>query len=722
MHLVPVDNTLRTSKASGMPMEDGPYVQEAKVVLPGSKGVQVGDSNRQVNQFFGPFVQRQVFPGSADLRASVQPRAVWGNVPAKNQVFTGRAELLADLRARFLAIDGAAVCALYGMSGVGKTQVAAEYAHRFGDEYEVVWWMSAERAGLVGEQFAELADALGLVQAGAGLGTVRRAVFSWLRSHNGWLVVFDNAEDPEVVANWLPGGNGHVLITSRELSWEEIAVPVEIDVFGRDESVELLVRRVPKLDAAEADRVAEALGDWPLALAQAAGFMAETGMPAAEYRELLATRAVQLLGHGRPSSYPRSLAAVTQLAFDQISADDQAAAQLVALCAFLAPFPLPEAWFVSSLPMLASPLAERAADPLEWRHVIRRLGRNALVRVDPEGLQMHRVTQAIVRSHLAPEEASVTRRQAAMVLVAAKPGDTRVPANWPMWARLLPHVLALGPEADSIRQVRNVAGAAAWYATRRGDVRTGHDLARKLYGQWRDQLGADHIDTLWAASALTYALREMGLYATARELDEDTLNRRLSMFGEGHDATLSSAASLADDLRGLGNYEAARDLDELTLTRARRVLGDDHPSTLEFASFLADDLRGLGDFQSARDVDEDTLARKRQTLGEDHPSVFTSTASLAASMRALGDARGARELDFATFAWRRRVLGEDHPSTLASATDLADDLFALGEYEDAREIDEDTLTRRQRVLGQDHPKTLVSASNLSRDLQRLAKK
>lgn len=703
-------------------MEDGPRGQEMRIILPESKGAQVGNSNKQVNQFFGPYVQPQVLLGSPDDPADVQQRAVWGNVPAKNQVFTGRADLLAELRRRFLAADGAVVCALYGMSGVGKTQIAAEYAHRFGGEYEVVWWMSAERAGLIAEQFAELADALGLAQAGAGLGTVRRAVFSWLRSHDGWLLIFDNAEDPEVIANWLPSGNGHVLITSRELTWEEIAAPVEIDVFGRVESVELLMRRVPKSDAAEADRVAEALGDWPLALAQAAGFMAETNMAGAEYRELLTSRAVQLLGHGRPSSYPRSLTAVTQIAFDQISRDDPAAAQLVALCSFLAPFPVPETWFTSSLPVLASPLAERAADLLEWRQVIRRLGRSALARMDPDGLQMHRVTQAILRSHLPPEQASGARMQASAVLVAANPGDTRIPANWPMWARLLPHVLALGPEADSIRQMRNMAGAAAWYVTRRGDARTGHDIAKGLYERWQDKFGADHIDTLWAASALTYALREMGQYMTARELDEDTFSRRLRLFGEGHDATLSSAASVADDLRGLGDYQAARDLDELTLAQARSVLGDDHPSTLEFASHLADDLRGLGDFQSARDLDEDTLARKRQTLGEEHPSVFISTSSLAASMRALGDARTARELDFATFAWRRRVLGEDHPSTLASATDLADDLFALGEYEAARDIDEDTLARRRRVLGQDHPKTLSSASNLTRDLQRLAKK
>src|SRR5438876_936831 len=83
------------------------------------------------------------------------------------------------------------------------------------------------------------------------------------------------------------GGAGHVLITSRAQGWSETAVPVDVDVLARAESVALLVSRMPALSPADADEVAAALGDLPLALAQAAGYMTATGMPAAEYLGLL---------------------------------------------------------------------------------------------------------------------------------------------------------------------------------------------------------------------------------------------------------------------------------------------------------------------------------------------------------------------------------------------------------------------------------------------------
>jgi hypothetical protein len=89
------------------------------------------------------------------------------------------------------------------------------------------------------------------------------------------------------ITDWLPGGTGHVLITSRARSWHEVALPVDVSVLDRRESVEMLHRRVSSLPEADADEVAEAAGDLPLAVAQAAGYIAETAIPAAEYADLL---------------------------------------------------------------------------------------------------------------------------------------------------------------------------------------------------------------------------------------------------------------------------------------------------------------------------------------------------------------------------------------------------------------------------------------------------
>ena len=424
------------------------------------------------------------FPASAGQAGGAWPRRpgsrprVW-NVPARNPGFTGRDGLLVAVREALLSGDRAVVQALYGLGGVGKTQLAVEYAHRFAGGYDLVWWVNAEAAQLIGEQLAGLAAELGCAEPGAGLAAARGAVLAELRQRDRWLLVFDNAAGPEDVAGALPSGAGHVLITSRAQDWAEVAVPVEVDVLARAESAAILVNRVPGLGEAEAGRVAAALGDLPLALAQAAGYMAGTGTPAAEYLDLLAARAAQVLDQGRSAAYPRSLTAVTQLAFDRLRDEDPAAAALAAICAFLAPEPVPADWFPRAAAQLPAPLASQAADPLAWRQVLARVRQQALARLDQHGLQMHRLTQAILRGYLPPEQAADTRDRAAALLAANHPGEAQLPSTWPGWARLLPHLLALDPDT-STAALSGLTYDGAWYLIRRGDARNGYDLARRL--------------------------------------------------------------------------------------------------------------------------------------------------------------------------------------------------------------------------------------------------
>ncbi len=520
---------------------------------------------------------------------------VWGNVPPRNPGFTGRDQMLADVRDALLSGGRAVVQALAGIGGVGKTQLAAEYAYRFASGYDVVWWIAAEQAGLIGEQVAALAAGLGCAAPDADLGAAARAVLGELRRRDRWLLMFDNAETPQDLAGWLPGGAGHVLITSRALGWAEVAVPVEVDVLARGESVAILQDRVPGLPEEEADLVAAALGDLPLAIAQAAGYLADTGMPAGEYAALVGPRAAQLLGEGRPSSYPRSLAAVTVLALDRLAGQDPAAAEVAGICAFLAAEPVPAEWFTGAAAELPAALAGKVADPVAWRQVLGRVTRSALARADPGGLLMHRLTQAIIRSCLPPEQAAATRAAAETITAASGPDDPVAPGTWPAWERLLPHLLALDPAATGNPRLRRLARDAAWYLVARGDFRGGHDLASGLYRQWGQRLGPDDPNTLAAAHALGFALRQMGRSRDARQVTEDTLARLRRVLGEDHPDTLTSATSLAVDLRALGETQAARDLDEDTLARSRRVLGEDHPDTLRSANNLAVDLDALGE-------------------------------------------------------------------------------------------------------------------------------
>ena len=651
-------------------------------------------------------------------RPAVTMPRVW-NIPARNPGFTGRDDLLAEVRKRLMAGEKAVVQALHGMGGVGKTQLAAEYAHRFAGTYDLAWWINAEQGGLIGDQVAALGLALGCVQPGAGTQTVRAAVLAELRLRGRWLLVFDNAEDPADVAPWLPGGGGHVLITSRQRGWDEVAAPVEVDVLARAESVAILQTRVSALSGADVDQLAAELGDLPLAIAQAAGFMTDTGMTADEFLGLLQTRAGQLLGQGAPGSYPRSLAAATGLIADRLARQDPAAAKLASVCAFLAPEPIPESLFTAAIGALPGELASRAADPLAWRQTLAHLTRQSLARIDHRGLQMHRLTQAILRERLTPTQATATRKYAEALLAAADPGDMPNPVTWPDWARLTPHVLAADLAATGNPALRQLAGDTCWYLLERGDTRTAHDLASGLHQQWRDRLGEDHPHTLLAAHYLARALLEMGRHAESRDLNQDTLARRRRVLGPDHLDTLYSAHNLAINLRKLGDVQAARDLNQDTLARRRRIRGHDHRTTLSSATILAHDLRALGEVQAAHDLNRDTLARRRRILGHDHPDTMNSAHNLAYDLRALGDIQAAHDLDHDTLARRRCILGHDHPDTLASAANLAIDLRALGDIQAAHDLDHDTLARRRRILGHDHPDTLASAANLAIDLGEL---
>ena len=259
---------------------------------------------------------------------------------------------------------------------------------------------------------------------------VRTVVLGELRERDRWLLVFDNAEDSADITGWLPGG-GHVLITSRERDWAEIAAPVEVDVLARIESVAILQARVSGLSEPDARRLAAELGDLPLAIAQAAGFMAETGMPADQYLGLLRPQAGQLLDQGVPGSYPRSLAAATHLIADRLAGEDPAAAELASMCAFLAPEPIPAELFTSAGSDLPAPLAARAADPLAWRQILAHLTRQSLARIDHRGLQMHRLTQAILRDRLTTEQAATVRARTEAMLAASNPGEPADPSTWP---------------------------------------------------------------------------------------------------------------------------------------------------------------------------------------------------------------------------------------------------------------------------------------------------
>jgi len=644
-------------------------------------------------------------------------RRLW-TIPARVAGFTGRDDHLTALNTALRTDGRAVVQVVTGMGGVGKTTMAIEYAHRHRDEFDIAWWVPAQDPTLVPARLAELAQGLDLAAAGDPVAVAVGRLRAALAERGRWLLVFDNAEDPAALAEVLPEGPGRVLITTRNPGWRGVAA-VAVGVFARAESVALLHAIAPGMGAADADRVAEALGDLPLGLEQAGSLLADVLLDAGTYLRLLADRAEEVLGQEPDGAYPVSVAASWAVGFDRLAADDPTALQLLALIAWCGPEPVPLSLLTDHPDALPDDLRAAVADPLVVGRCVRLLHRRGLATVAAHTVQLHRVPAALLRARTRTDPL----RWAAVVirlLRAALPGDVRDnPVVWPEWQTLLPHVLAAvgddRPLPDVADEVSWLLGRAGWYQLARSDPRAALSLFERAYTLNRARLGADHPDTLTAAHNLAAGFSESDDHQQSRSLNQDTLDRRRRVLGADHPDTLHSASNFARDLTGLGDHQQARTLHDDNLARRRRVLGADHPDTLAAARTLAVDLRLLGDYRRARTLDEDTLTRSRRVLGADHPNTLVAASNLATDLAALGDHQQARTLNEHTLTHSLRILGDDHPATLTTASNLARDLTELCDQR-ARALHEDALVRFRRVLGDDHPATLTAATNLARDL------
>lgn len=639
---------------------------------------------------------------------------VW-NIPAPSVEFT-RTDLLAGLRA---ALSGgpAVVHALHGMGGVGKTTTAKEYANRFGDEYDVAWWVPAEDPTLIPDGLADLARAMRLAEPAEQTGPVVSRLLGELRKRDRWLVVFDNAEQPDALLPFLPGGPGHVIITSRNPDWHGTATPLEVSTFTRAESVALLRRRLPDLSEDMADRLAEELGELPLAVDQAANLLAATPITPEGYLDALAKQTAELLKRG-VSDAKRSVAASWAVSFESLAEDDPAALAMLTTVAWLAPEPVPLTLFTEHPELLPPPLDVAAADPLTFADTTTTLRRRGLAQLTATSISLHRVPAALLRDRATdPEEHARWASIAVRVLYANLPERAwRNPQVWPQWRTLLPHILEAiqpGRSLDGVAgQVSRLLSDSGDYLMDRGEPRAALPLIERNVQLDSERLDADDIDVINTRNRFALLLQTLGDVARARALSEDIVVRLRRTLGEDHPHTLGTTSNLALQLQEMGEVEEARVLDEYTLDRRRRVLGEDDPDTLTSANNLANDLYLLGETERARELHEDTLTRRRQILGEDHPDTLTSADNVAIVLHGLGEREEGRALRVDVLRRRRRTLGENHPDTLTSAAHLVIDLTALGEVEQARALSVDTLARMRKTQGDDHPHTLALARRL----------
>jgi tetratricopeptide (TPR) repeat protein len=648
-----------------------------------------------------------------------------GGVPVRNPNFTGREQLLLDLRAQLdMRASVLLPQALHGLGGVGKTQVAVEYVHRFVTDYQLVWWISAEQTPLIRSSLAELGVRLGIAAEDDTTKTIA-SVLEALRQgrpYGRWILVFDNADSTEAVEEYLPYPTGHILITSRNPAWAAKAQALEVDVFPREESIQFIRQRGKDISVDDADRLADRLGDLPLALEQAAVWQRETGMPVQEYLQLLDERMSELLSENSPADYPRPVAATWGLALDQLTRQWPAAAELLRLCAFFSPEPIAERLLTAGRVLnLPDQLGRALRDPLEFSRAKRDIGRYALARTNPgeKTIQVHRLVQAILRDQMTEDQRTAYLSTVHQLMYAADPGDPDERENWERLAEISNHVFGSELISTASDEGRQVVLDVIRYRYERGDYQSCRELGEATVLEWWRTLGPDHEQTLQAVLHLANAWRALDMTAESREYTRDTLERMRRVLGEDHEYTLNTASGYAADLRILGDYSAARELDEEILPKHRDVFGEDHKQTLRCANNLGVDLRLSGDFYAARDLDQDTLRRRRLYLGAEHNDSLYSAGQLIRDQRGCGRYQEALALVDETLPIYEARLGLEHPDVIRVRLGAAATLRRTGRYEEAKTEAERCLKFYRARFGERHQATITAMTILGEILRCL---
>jgi tetratricopeptide repeat protein/NB-ARC domain-containing protein len=664
-------------------------------------------------------------PVQADRRSGEQP-AVWGGVPLRNVNFTGRLELLDKVYQRLSASTRTAVLpeALHGLGGVGKSQIAVEYVYRHATEYDLIWWIPAEEPMQIQTALVDLAKRLKL-PVEPSRDTAVPAVMEALESgepHPNWLLIFDNADRPEDVRSFFPRRFGHILVTSRNAQWSTVADAVEVDVFTRDESRQLLQRRNREMSDSDADRLAEALGDLPLAVEQAAAWRAETGMSADEYLRLFEDKRAELLETAPPPDYQVAVAAAWNVSLDRLRRENPGALDLLRVCAFFAPEPISRNLLASVQELSSFPeLEETLRDPILLSRAIREINRYSLARIDHRNdtIQLHRLVQLALRNQLTDEERETVRHAAHVILASSDPNQADRVENWPRYSDLMPHVRACQAVDCENQWVRRLAINIAVFLYAWGDPNGAGEMAAELVQYWTDKLGEAHRDTLMAARWQGRALREVGRFKEARVVGERTLLLLREHLGEDHEDTLLAAHAVASDLRAKGDFKAARVLNEDAYRRAQARFGDDDPDTLAAANNYALSLRLVGDFQTARRLDEDTWRRKVGILGENHRHTLLTLDNWSVDLRECGEWVRACEVQEETVSRFRTHVGPRHPMTLAATKNLAVARRRAGDDRNAFSLAQEAFDGFRGRYGERHPDAMSAAMNLSINLRQV---
>ncbi len=620
------------------------------------------------------------FPGTektqhTEAKQPFFPGLLW-NVPhERNSLFTGREEVLKRLHDMLTANKSAALTqsqAISGLGGIGKTQTAIEYAHRYREEYKAVMWARADLQDTLVEDFSAIAGLLKLTEKDAQDQKLAvNAVKRWMESHTDWLLTLDNADDLTIVKNFIPSeAKGHIILTTRAQATGKLAHSIEVEKMAPEEGALFLLRRanmitlhdspnnISTADYNQAKEISIVVDGLPLALEHAGAYIEETGCGLFGYMNRYQQRHdIVLTWYSKlDTNHPPSVATTWSLSFEKVEQNNPAAAELLRFFAFLHSDAIPEEIITEGASHLGPKLETIAKDIFELDEAVSELRKYSLIHsnADTRTFTVHRLVQAVLKDRMDSD----TQRQ---------------------WVERT--ILATNTVFPNVE-------FAAWQQCQRNIAHA--QICAALIRQWS-------IINIEAARLLNVAgqyLCERAQYTEAESLLKRALEIREHIRESEHFDVAQSLNSLVELYRLQGKYVQAMPLCERALAIHENIVETEHPDMALSLNNLARLYHHLGKYNDATTLYQRARAIRETTLGSEHPDVATSLNDLATLYSTQGKYTEAEQLHRQALAIRKKVLGSDHPDVALSLNNLAVLYSKQGKYTEAEQLHRQALLIR----------------------------
>jgi len=658
----------------------------------------------------------------------------------KNPNFTGRSDLLAALRAKLCNVAPISWnhrVALYGLGGVGKTQLALEYVFSHKDDYERIYWISAVSEATVFAGFQSIAERTQCVPSRVhlSLSDVAKRVLEWLNFQENWLLVIDNLDRIEVIDSYLPeqAPGRHTLITTRYSYCDHIpAEGLKVGELGVEDATKLLLLR-SKLGAAgetpeteaEADKIVKELGYLALAIEQAAAYIRETLRDL--FKFLPSYRKDRKTHHSKLSKanriyYTGSVSTTWHLSFQQIEKNNQEASKLLRLLSFLNPDGILTDFLKAGKEGLDAELREIVSDDGRFGEALAELERFSLIgrQVDSasgERITIHRLVQTVIKDEMPGELLSTLTETVITLCDAAFPVSDYEENATRSLKRRFQHqiVISLSSIHDiNSRELGLILVDVGVFLRDDGNYQQAIELLEKAFKILDTVQGSNDLDTLSAMHHLGRAYDVRGRWTDAMTIGEKLLQIHRGLHEGEHYETLTAMAGLAFTYRNLGRLGDAVKLQEEVLKARTKLIGEDRPETLMARANLALTYGDQGRLGDAINLQEEVLKANIRLLGEDHPETLQVMSNLGASY-----INGLRFDDSISlleksYEGRRKILGEQHPDTLVTLAWMAQAYIKDGRLDESIALYEKVLEGRKWGLGEDHPDTIKAKKWLER--------